>query len=53
MSLSRTAEFVIVALASVLSLSCTSVSPSLAWISLYEKQGKEWRRVGNVSNFKE
>lgn len=24
-----------------------------AWISLYEKRGKEWRRVGNVSNFKE
>jgi hypothetical protein len=24
-----------------------------AWISLYEKHGKEWRRVGNVSNFKE
>jgi hypothetical protein len=24
-----------------------------AWIELYEKRGKEWRRVGNVSNFKE
>jgi hypothetical protein len=24
-----------------------------AWIELYEKRGNEWRRVGNVSNFKE
>jgi hypothetical protein len=24
-----------------------------AWIELYEKLGNEWRRVGNVSNFKE
>jgi hypothetical protein len=24
-----------------------------AWIELYEKRGGEWRRVGNVSNFKE
>jgi Domain of unknown function (DUF4440) len=24
-----------------------------AWIELYEKRGDEWRRVGNVSNFKE
>lgn len=23
-----------------------------AWIELYEKHGNEWRRVGNVSNFK-
>jgi hypothetical protein len=23
-----------------------------AWIELYEKQGGEWRRTGNVSNFK-
>lgn len=24
-----------------------------AWISLYEKHGGEWRRIGNVSNFKQ